>query len=317
MFTLDFDIPDSDKKIGLGDSICLIGSCFSDEMGVILNDHKFNCLSNPFGTIYNPYSIFKLITDRVSDDEIIESQGVFYHWDAHGAVSGLSKDDVIAEFQERRKKTQQFLAKANWLIITLGTSFVYEHSEVGIVGNCHKIPASSFTKRLLTQTEITDQFTILLSHLEKINPAINILFTVSPVRHIRDGLVENNRSKAILIDAIHGLCERHQNVEYFPSYEILIDQLRDYRFYADDMIHPSTAAIDFIWRKFGAVYFNNETKNLVKEWASLRSAIHHKSFQPESASHQKFLIKTLDKANKLNEKIDLSVEIKQLKDQMK
>ncbi len=319
VFTLEFNIPSATKKINLNDEIFLIGSCFSNEMGGHLRDNKFKCISNPFGTIYNPHSIFKLLADQssASTNEITESHGVYYHWDAHGLISGLTKEEVTQTFEQKNTESQRFLTNSKWLIITLGTSFVYEHKTHGIVANCHKVPGSAFKKRLLNKDEIELQFEVLHSHLTKINPELNILFTVSPVRHTRDGLIENNRSKAILIDFVHSVCDRFENVGYFPSYEILIDQLRDYRYYDSDMIHPSSTAIKFIWEKFGEAYFDDDTKALVIEWTKLRNAINHKSFQPLSVSHQQFLKNTLNKVEILNEKIDLSVELKQLKDLIK
>ncbi len=317
MFTLEFNIAPSSKKISINDSIFMMGSCFSDEMGALMRQNKFDCLSNPFGTIYNPYSIFKLLEAESQTENTIESQGIFYHWDAHGTISGLNQKGVESIFESRQDQTQQSLKSANWLIITLGTSFVYEHINAGIVANCHKVMASSFKKRLLNQEEITSHFERLYSYLSELNPKLNIIFTVSPVRHIRDGLIENNHSKAVLIDAIQRIIHKYQDISYFPSYEILIDQLRDYRYYDSDMIHPSKEAIQYIWETFAHTYFDTETQEVLKQWSKLNSAINHKPFQPQSDSHQKFLKSTLEKMEKLNEKLDLSVELKQLKEQIK
>jgi len=313
MFQLNFEVPISSKKINLKDPILLIGSCFSNEIGTKLAQSKFNELSNPFGTIYNPYSIFKLLKNEVDDNRIIESQGVFYHWGTHGSISGLSKTETRKLFNQKNQETQAFLKKAKWLVITLGTAIVYEHKQAGIVANCHKIPSSHFQKRFLGQKEIMDQFASLHTRL---NPNLNILFTVSPVRHIRDGLVENNRSKAILIDSIHQLVRDYENVHYFPSYEILIDQLRDYRFYAEDMVHPSPQATGYIWGRFGEAYFDAESKTFVKEWEKLRSALDHRPFHPGSPRHQQFLKATLRQLEKWNEKVDMRVEREQIKKQI-
>ncbi|MEP1032129.1 GSCFA domain-containing protein [Ekhidna sp.] len=317
MFKLPFNIPRSLKKIDLSDPICLIGSCFSDEMSKHLSRNKFNHLSNPFGTIYNPHSIVKLLSGQVSSNRITESQGVSYHWDAHGVISGLSKKEVEKSFEHKQIELQNFLSSAKWLIITLGTSFVYVHSDAGVVANCHKVPATSFKKRLLNQKEIIDQFSELHSHLSGINQKLNILFTISPVRHIRDGLIENNRSKAILLDAVHTLTELYDNVGYFPSYEILIDELRDYRFYQSDMIHPSEEASEYIWNMFSDSYFDQETKKILSEWGKIRTALNHKPFQPKSEPHQKFLKSTLKKLLSMNGKMDVTVELEQLKNQIK
>lgn len=313
---LDFDPTPSSKKIGLQSKILLLGSCFSDQIGEYLVSNKFSTLTNPFGSIYNPHSIFKLLSDDVSTNRLVESQGVYYHWDAHGMISGYSKSEVENDFEQRRNKTKSFLEKTDWLIITPGTSFVYVHGEDGIVANCHKVPATKFEKRLLSIEEIVSQFNKLHAYLAQINPDLNILFTVSPVRHIRDGLVENNRSKAILIEAIHSLVDQWQNVSYFPSYEILIDELRDYRFYTEDMVHPSSSAVRYIWDKFVETYVDDEAVAFLSEWNKIKQAINHKPFQRASDAHQSFLKTTLLKLEKMNEKIDVSVEIKQLRNQI-
>ncbi|MEQ9466488.1 MAG: GSCFA domain-containing protein [Ekhidna sp.] len=314
MFKLNFEIPASSAKINLSDPVLLIGSCFSDEIGEKLKSHKFNAFSNPFGTIYNPHSIFKVLEGGLNPKDTIESQGVYYHWDAHGSVSGLSETDVSALLVQKNQEMNTFLGNAKWLIIALGTAIVYEYENVGIVANCHKIPQSKFTKRFLSQKEIIGQFARLHA---KFNPNLKIIFTVSPVRHIRDGLVENNRSKAILLDSIHQLVEEYKNVHYFPAYEILIDELRDYRFYAEDMIHPSSQAINYIWDTFSQTYFDSNTRSFLSEWVKVKAALNHRSFQPQSVSHQKFLYNTLEKLTALNEKVDLRVEIEQVKNQLK
>lgn len=316
VFKLSFEIPASKEKINLKDPIFLIGSCFSNEIGERLTQSKFQGFLNPFGTIYNPYSIFKLLKNEAEKDNLVESQGIHYHWDAHGTISGLSEAETSKNFENQAEKTQDFLKQSKWLIITLGTVIVYEVDDKKIVANCHKVPANHFKKRFLTQKEILHQFESLHAYLRDINTDLNIIFTVSPVRHIKDGLVENNRSKAILIDSIHQIVDQHNNVSYFPSYEILIDELRDYRFYAEDMIHPSSQASNYIWEKFCETYLDTETTSFIKEWNSLQSAIHHRPFQSQSSAHQTFLKTTLKKLEILSEKVDVSVEIKQVKSQI-
>lgn len=312
MFNLNFEIPESKDKINLKDSILLFGSCFSDEVGGKLTQSKFKALSNPFGTIYNPHSIFKLLANAVEKNHLVESQGVHYHWDTHGSISGLSAQECSQLFEDRMKETQAFLKQTKWLIITLGTSIAYERNNE-IVANCHKVPQAQFNKRFLSQKEIIEQFASLYANLD---PDLLIIFTVSPVRHIRDGLVENNRSKAILIDAVHQIVADYENVQYFPSYEILIDELRDYRFYSEDMIHPSQQAIDYVWKRFSETYFDEDTRSFIKDWSKVKSAIDHRPFQPHSESHQKFLQSTLKKLQALNEKVDLSVEMEEIKNQL-
>lgn len=316
VFKLEFNIPKSPIKINLRDSILLIGSCFSDEIGNRLNDNKLTGLSNPFGTIYNPYSIFKLLKNESETSNVIESQGVYYHWDAHGEISGLNETETTSLFEKRNNETQNFLKNCKWLIITLGTTIVYENEMRNIVANCHKVAAKKFKKRFLNQEEIIQEYANLHSYLHDINPNLNIVFTVSPVRHIRDGLIENNRSKAILIDAIHSINAKHSNTSYFPSYEIVMDELRDYRFFKTDRIHPTEEAIEYVWEQFMKTYFDEDTINFIKQWSKLKAAIYHQPFQPESSSHQTFLKTTLNKLQNLNEKADLSVEIAHVRKQI-
>ncbi|SNS79818.1 GSCFA family protein [Ekhidna lutea] len=316
MFKIDFNIPESSTKINLKDSIFLIGSCFSNEIGKTLTENKLQSLSNPFGTIYNPYSIFNLLSNSAEANDVIESQSVFYHWDAHGEISGLSESETISVFEKRNKESQAFLKNCNWLIITLGTAIVYENQAGHIVANCHKVPAGNFKKRYLNQEEIISQYSSLHSYLNDINPDLKIVFTVSPVRHIRDGLVENNRSKAILIDAIHTITSQYKNTSYFPSYEIVVDELRDYRFFKTDRVHPTEEATEYVWNQFVQTYFDSETQDFLQEWNKLKAAIHHRPFQPESKSHQAFLKSTLEKLKKLNEKVDLSVEVAKVSQQL-
>ena len=313
VFKLTFNIPESKKKINLKDPILLIGSCFSDEIGEKLTQSKFKVLSNPFGTIYNPYSIFRLLKNEAEKNDLVESQGVYYHWDSHGVVSGLSKAEASALFENRVNETQAFFKQTKYLVITLGSAIVYEVDNQKIVANCHKVPQSQFSKRFLSRKEITEQFASLYVNLV---PDLHIIFTISPVRHIRDGLVENNRSKSILINAVHEIVETYENVSYFPSFEIVMDELRDYRFFKPDMIHPSDEAIHYVWKRFIETYFDEESKTFLEEWGKLTAAIRHKPFQPKSNSHQQFIKSTLSKLEKLNQKVNVSVEIEQLKKQL-
>ncbi|MFK7951344.1 MAG: GSCFA domain-containing protein [Ekhidna sp.] len=318
MFKLNFDIPQSEKKITLKDQIYLIGSCFSDEIGSLLKENKFSSLNNPFGTLYNPHSICKLIRNESSGNEIIDSQGVFYHWDSHGQVSGLDESEVISSFENALKQSDKALKEVNWLVITLGTGLVYRLKATNeIVANCHKIPSNQFSKELLTTNSIVDDFKKTIDYLKGINPELNILFTVSPVRHVKDGLVENNLSKSRLISAVHELVNNHSHLHYFPSYEIMMDELRDYRFYKKDMIHPSEEAVEYVWKKFSDTYFDQEALSFLSEWQKIKSALHHKPFQPHSDKHQQFLKNTLLQLEKLNDLVDISVEKQMLQEQLK
>ena len=314
MFNLSLDLPSSEKSISLQDHVYLVGSCFSDEIGVKLGTNKFNTLQNPFGTIYNPISIFKTLTGDLDPLNIIESQGVFYHWDCHGKLSALSKSVLTESVKSIMETSSQYLDNATHLVITLGTSHVYEYKKNGqVVANCHKVNGSDFSKRLLTADEIQLAFSDLY---ERLNPNLNIIFTVSPVRHIRDGLVENNLSKAILLQAVHEIVDGHKNIEYFPAYEIMIDELRDYRYYGEDMVHPSDQAVDYIWKKFTNVYFDADTKQFVNDWSKITQALNHKPFQAKSKQHQDFLSNIVDKVKALEGKVDVSKELATIQNQL-
>lgn len=311
---LDFSPPPSKHAIDLSHKIYLMGSCFSDQIGAKLHENKFSVLSNPFGTIYNPISIFKLLIGDLDQENTTESQEIFYHWDTHGDIFGINENEVKDHLREKQKLSSQAIKDSDFLFITLGTAWVYTlNASQEIVANCHKQPSTHFHKRLLSTNEIVEDFKKLHKHLTNVNPDINIVFTVSPVRHVKDGLVENNRSKSILIESVHQLCETHENVSYFPSYEIMIDELRDYRFYKADLIHPSDEAVNYIWECFTITFFSAESLDFLTTWGKLKNAINHRPLHPSSTTHQKFLKQTLEKLEELNDSVDLSAEINSIK----
>lgn len=313
MYKINFDIPASSSKINLKDRIYLSGSCFSDEIGSKLVSNKFNVLSNPFGTIYNPISIFNTLKETLNDDRILMNQGVYYHWDCHGKISGLTEKELMNNLTSAQGVSNSFLDTSDLLVLTLGTSFVYKEKNTGaIVANCHKVQSSSFDKSLLTKDEIVTAFHDLKQSLKK---NLQIILTVSPVRHLNDGVIENNLSKSILIQAVHEIVAGHNDVQYFPAYEIVMDELRDYRFFATDMTHPSGQAVDYVWDKFVNVYFDDETKSFVEKWGQITTALNHKPFQPKSIHHQDFVKKTIRQLNELKN-VDVSEEIEQLERQL-
>lgn len=295
----------------------MIGSCFSDEIGELLASSKFSSLSNPFGTIYNPISIFRILRDDINPLNTIENQGVIYHWDAHGSVSALSESETAKEVERLKSESSSYLQHADCLVITLGTSTVYQlNSSKEIVANCHKVGSKNFTKRFLTEEEILTDWEKAYEFLKKKNPDLSIIFTVSPVRHVRDGLVENNLSKSILIKSVHRIVSEFDGVSYFPSYEIMMDELRDYRFFAKDMIHPSDEAVGYIWDRFCQTYLDSESLDFKNEWGKISAAITHRPFQPNSSEHQKFLKKTIQQLTHFKEDIDVSKELEALQSQL-
>ena len=306
----EIKIQNSDWNIGLKDSIITIGSCFSDSIGERLKKYKFNTLVNPFGTVYNPISIFRLLQDQPIDpDRVVENQGLFLHYDFHSSFRKDNKEDLLKSLDEIKVSTIDKLRKADCLVITLGTAWVYELASTGeIVANCHKVPQKGFSKRLLGLKEIIKAFDGLVESLRPLNPDLKILLTVSPVRHIKDGIEENQLSKSMLRVICDFAVSSYDHVAYFPSYEIMMDDLRDYRFYKDDLIHPTEFAEEYIWKKFMETYFDSETLEFVKEWQSILAAMEHRPFNPGSPDHRLFCQSQIEKLDALSEVVDVREE---------
>lgn len=317
MFNLKFDIPQSKTQINLKDKVVSIGSCFSDNIGQKLADNKFQILSNPFGTIFNPHSIFKILKNELDTHGVVENQGVFFHYDAHGEISALSKSELAELISKQTEILQNSLKETNWLIITFGTSFVYSHKRTGaIVANCHKMPQAEFDKGLLEPDNIIEQYHACMQTLRSLNPNMNVLLTVSPVRHTKDGLHANNISKGILHHATSEILKQDPQAFYFPSYEIQMDELRDYRFYAKDLIHPSQEAIDYIWSRFCETYMDMDTLGFLHDWHKIKISLQHRPFQPQSSKHQFFLRKLKQDIENLKHKVDVSEELAEIESQL-
>ncbi len=323
MFRTELNIESAKVKIGLQDPILTLGSCFSDSMGLRFKNHKFNTSYNPFGTVYNPISIFKLleycVNNKLPDESgFIENEELHAHYDFHSSFSALDQKNLKKNIQEQINSTHHFLKTTKWLLLTFGTAYVYERKNNGeIVSNCHKIPAGQFNKKLLTQKQILESFENIWQQIVKLNPDIKVLLTVSPVRHIKDTLALNSVSKATLRLTCDTLVNQYANINYFPSYELMIDDLRDYRFYKSDMIHPTEEAEEYIWNKFAAAYFDVPTLAFISEWSKIRAAIRHRPFNPASDKHQKFIRATIKKIESIDNKLDFSEELNELKRQLK
>ncbi len=286
-------IPQQEPQIDYSSKVLLLGSCFSQNNAEKLSYFQFKALSNPFGIIFNPVSISALI-ERALKGDLFTEKDVFYHnerwqsYEVHSELSQLNKDDYIKVLNEKLTQLRDYLMSASHVIITLGTAWVYEQKETKVVvANCHKIPQKEFQKRLLKISEIEKSLERIQNLLSQYNPKATTLFTVSPVRHIKDGVVENSRSKALLLTAIHAII--NQKSFYFPSFEIMMDELRDYRFYDADMIHPSQVAIDHIWEQFNAAWIASETLPLQKKISAIKQGLAHRPFNKDSEGHQKFL----------------------------
>lgn len=291
-FFIPFDVPISSFEVKHGDQLLFLGSCFSDEMSRKSVYYGFNVLSNPFGTIFHPEVIARNLKDTLNEnlnsERILKRNDLFFSWDASGTVFGYSEKEVTEKINSQKDILKNAILKSKVVYITFGTAWGYRLNESGLlVANCHKVNASSFTKELADVDALENSWLQTIELMQKVNPALNIVFTVSPVRHIKDGLVENNQSKSILIELVRRL-KAKQSASYFPSYEIMMDELRDYRFYKKDLVHPSEEAIDYIWNKFQSCYFSSETITLNKTIERYRLADHHKSLYENSQDYIQF-----------------------------
>lgn len=276
--------------------LVLVGSCFSDNMGQKFNDSEFRSTTNPLGIFFHPFAIERSIT-RAINHTPFERKDLFLHnelyssFEVHSRFNGSDVDVVLAHLNEALDLTYKSLLEATHIFITLGSSWVYRHIETDqIVANCHKFPQRAFFKELLSVDEVVNSLKAVIELISSVNPNVKFIFTVSPIRHIKDGFTENNRSKAHLIAAVHDVVEQVNGTFYFPSYELLMDELRDYRFYYKDMIHPSEEAVDFIWGQFMSTWLSDEAQMFQKEIAAYKKGLDHKPFNPASRQHQDFMI---------------------------
>lgn len=302
-----------------GTEPCLIiGSCFSENIGERLNESGFNVVINPFGILYHPEAIITslhcmLEGKEMTKDELVYHNGLYHSMLHHGSFSGSEPSAVLKQINSQLQAGRRQLFEKNAvLLITWGTAIGYRYNQSQkTVGNCHKMPAAYFSKFMSNADEIVIAWNSLINRLKQINPSIQLVFTISPVRHIADGLVENQLSKSILISAVHKL----NNTHYFPAYELLMDELRDYRFYADDLIHPSTMAVEIIWQRFCNFSMTEVALQQVEAIQKFRRNYHHRIMHrtPQALS---FLQKTLSEAENLSKSYphaDLSAEIAHLK----
>jgi len=298
----DIDIHHSTKMM-------LFGSCFSENIGRMLSENKFDVDVNPFGILYNPLSISsamqRLLQNRTFfEADLVFRDGLYHSFLHHGAFSHPDKDCCLEGIRSRFSASASRIRQTDVFLITFGTAYAYRLRKTGdIVGNCHKYPTEMFDRFRLTVDDIVGEWSNLISYLCKINPSVRILFTVSPIRHWKDGAHENQVSKSILHLAIDKLMERFgDNLYYFPAYEIVMDELRDYRFYADDMFHPSEIAILYLWERFRETFFSPATEKIISEWQPILRALNHKSLNPETEEYRHFLMQTLAKLVQFKEK---------------
>jgi hypothetical protein len=295
------DIPKTDKLISYSSNIMFIGSCFTEEIGGRLKKYLFNVDVNPFGILYNPLSVAKSLEILLSGKEFTQADlhkrgDVWFSFYHHSKFSSTDLQHTLANINSRLHTARKMLENLDFLFITFGTSWVYRFLSTGeVVSNCHKLPQKLFERQMLESDEIVEVYSELLTELWKRLPQLTVVFTISPIRHWKDGAVGNQYSKSTLIVAVQKLVGRFDKLQYFPSYEIVMDELRDYRFYAKDMIHLSEAAVDYIWLRFGQVYFSESTLEAIKQVEKLLKAMEHRPRFVESEEYKMFVNNTLEK----------------------
>ena len=299
-FTTPIPIQKSNFQIDYSSRIVSLGSCFAVNIGEKFQYFKFQNTINPFGILFHPLALEKIISKAILREEFTE-EDIFFHnerwhsFDVHSDLSVSDKEDSLKRLNSNLKSFRNDLAESSHVIITLGTSWVYRKIETNkVVANCHKVPQNQFRKQLLSVGDIKNSLEKIIALISKANPKAKIIFTISPVRHIKDGFVENQWSKANLISAVHSVVSIPPlgvRGLYFPSYEIMMDELRDYRFYAEDMIHPSQTAIDYIWKKFSETWISEEAISTLQEIESIQKGLNHRPFNEKSEQHLLFLKK--------------------------
>lgn len=307
-FMLNIDLPQPPEQISYRHPILLTGSCFSEHIGNSLGELKFDVLQNPNGILFDAMSVAASLVSYVHNSQyshvdLVQIDELWHSWAHHSRFSGTDPDEVVERINASQRQAHDFLMKAEWIIITLGSSFSYRLVETGMpVANCHRAPAQAFRKHMMTTEETCGVLDNCLHQLTRFNPRIKIIFTISPVRHIRDGVVDNNRSKARLLEAVHQLVNKFDQLYYFPAYELVIDVLRDYRFYDIDMVHPNYAATQFVLEKFSEQFLDVQARAIAKEIQPIVIARKHRPFQPGTDAHRKFLQTFRERTIALQEK---------------
>ena len=333
-FMVNIDLKKQPRQINYRDKILLIGSCFTEHIGNSLEELKFCVLQNPNGILFDPVSVGRSLISYIQNKQYLETDffqlnDLWHSWQHHSRFSRTNVKEAVRLVNQSQQKAHKFLKDADWIVITLGSSFSYRLTELAELGkvsstgvdlagadlgvaNCHRAPAQWFHKHLMPIDEIVSSFNDCLRELFQFNPNLKVIFTVSPVRHIRDGVVDNNRSKARLIESVHQLINEFDKLYYFPAYELVVDVLRDYRFYDADLVHPNYMATEFVLEKFGEACIDESTQKIMQEVKSIAIARKHKPFQPETKAHRQFLESYLEKTKNLQRAypfLDLSEEI--------
>ncbi len=289
----------SNHLIDYNSKVLLLGSCFVENIGHQLAYYKFQNLINPFGILFQPKAVEALITHAIKEKEFREDD-IFFHneqwhsFDAHSMLSHSSKTQLLFELNKNSGALKQYIEDASHVIITLGTAWVYRFMATNtFVANCHKVPQKQFSKELLGINDVFSTLKNMVNLIKEMNSEASIIFTISPVRHLKDGFVENVQSKSHLISALHQLLNQSgpeiKGLHYFPSYEIMMDELRDYRFYKEDLVHPNNLAVQYIWNRFREVWVSSEADEVMEAVEDIQKGLQHKPFNPNSEAHKKFL----------------------------
>ena len=312
-FKLTLEANKSATTIHYQDKIMLMGSCFTENIGAKLHRHLFEVKVNPHGILFNPMSVIGALQDYIdckqyNTNDLFELNDLFNSWHHHTRFSDTTASATLEKINNSINDTYAFLKGADQLVITLGSAWLYSLTRLApnkaglVVANNHKAPAQWFEKKLMDPVELSAQLEKIVAALQAFNKNIHIIFTISPVRHLREGLIENNRSKSALIYAVHDVIAKSKAVDYFPAYEYVIDDLRDYRFYSEDLVHPNYAATNYVWDKLVSTYFTEDTQLIMGEVAELQLAKQHKPFNKASIAHKAFLQKCLLKTELLQSK---------------
>ncbi|MGI0105641.1 GSCFA domain-containing protein [Salinimicrobium sp. WS361] len=305
-FRTQVPVTPKEPKIGYSSKVLLLGSCFVENIGKKLEYFKFPNLLNPFGILFHPAAIHNFLK-RVKEQHVFTEADIFYHnetwkcYEAHSDLNSVEKEEILSKLNAAVKETREFLKTATHVIITPGTAWGYRLNETGqLVANCHKVPQANFSKEI---TEVKNAIFDTSEIVRSLNPSAEIIFTVSPVRHLKDGFVENQLSKAKLITAIQEVVASEEKCSYFPSYEIMMDELRDYRFYAEDMVHPNSVAVDYIWEKFRQAWIASAASEVMKQVDTIQKGLLHRPFNETSEAHQKFRRNLQQKIEKLEKEV--------------
>ncbi|QIA06254.1 GSCFA domain-containing protein [Draconibacterium halophilum] len=309
-FQTTVEVPQFQWQTGYKKKNLFMGSCFTENVGAKMEALKYPVDINPFGILYNPLSVANglqlLLEEKTfTTNDLIEHNGLWHSFSHHGRFSNTEQSKALDEINSRIKRSAAFLKNADFLFLTFGTAWIYRHKKGGdLVSNCHKIPAREFLRERLSVQQIVEVYNDLLKELWQVNPDLKVVFTVSPIRHWKDGAIENQRSKSTLILAVDQLIQEFNSEKcaYFPSYEIVMDELRDYRFYAEDMLHISEVAIKHIWSRFEAALIDAESIEIAKEVQKIGNAVKHRPINKKSLEYSKFLLSFLKKLELLEKR---------------